>query len=296
MPERGLSQNWLISFGMPKCGTTTLGALLSLGPALAVHNAKEPNDFINEAVGGLPRLSGYHITDATRWLVDFSTQYGMPRHRGEVLDKLAALGLLERTRFILSLRPPEALARSYFEHLTTRSGLTTTANAEEIRARITGATDFVAALDALTARVAAEQIYVVKFQDLIGVETQRETMSALSDWLGLAPIVPKDAIQRNTAGQARRYPGPLEALAGRLRHFDAVRGLPPELRSRISRLLSRRAPATAESFDPRLWTDAALLTQSSALYAALSTGPLPTARPTGVPLTNDPTGKDLCST
>jgi len=269
--------DWLFSFGMPKCGTTTLGALLALGPGLALHNAKEPNDFISESVEDLPRLSGYKITNATRWLVDLSTQYGMPRYRDEVLDKIAALGLLKRARFVLSMRPPEAVASSYFEHLTTRSGLTATDDSEEIRSRIDGATDFITVLDTLIARVKPEQIYVVKFEDLIGIEAQRHTMAGLSDWLGVAPIVPTAAMERNTAGQARSYPSSLETLAGRIRQLDAIRRLSPGLRSRISRLLTQRVTRPTESFCPRLWTDPGLLSRSSELYAALSTGPLPSA-------------------
>lgn len=273
------SYDWLFSFGMPKCGTTTLGALLALSPGLALHNAKEPNDFITKSVEDLPRLSGYRITDATRWLVDLSTQYGMPSYRDEVLDKMAALGLLNRARFVLSVRPPKALAGSYFEHLTTRSGLTATKDSEEIRGRIDGATDFTTVLDTLIARVTPEQIYVVKFEDLIGFEAQRRTMAGLSDWLGVAPIVPTEAMERNTAGQARSYQSSLETLAGRIRQLDSVRLLSPGLRSRISRLLSRQVSRPTESFCPGRWTDAALLSRSSELYAALSTGPLPQAGP-----------------
>lgn len=274
------SFDWLFCFGMPKCGTTTLGALLALNPGLAVHNAKEPNDFITEPVEGLPRLSGYKMMESTIWLVDLSTQYGMPSYRDEVLDKMATLGLLNRARFVLCFREPEALARSYFEHLTTRSGLSAIKNSEEIRRRLHGAMDFVTVLDTLIARVTPEQIYVVKFEDLIGIEAQRRTIASLSEWLGVAPVVPTDVMKRNTAEQARSYPILLDALAGGIRQLDFVRFLSPQLRSRISRLLTRRVSRPTESFCPDVWTDTGLLLRSSEVYAALSTGPLP---PSGLP-------------
>ncbi|MFD0982575.1 sulfotransferase domain-containing protein [Tropicimonas aquimaris] len=272
---------WLLLFGMPKCGTTSLGAILDCSPVLAVHSQKEPNDFIERCPGGLPKISGYAATDATQYFVDFSTQYGMPRHRDRVLENLCSLGLLPTAKFIVSLREPHALAKSYFGHLTSRSGLKSKTDGDEIRDRIIGATDFVPVLDTLLAQVESENVFVVKFEDLLGLEAQTRTSLALSNWLDIPAIEFVSVKKSNVASDARRYPVVIEKLAKVVRKADIVRRLPPNFRRRVSRSLSYRVSNDDTHFELDRWTDGRILARSAAFYELLSTGPYDPANKLG---------------
>ena len=272
---------WLMSMGMPKCGTTTLAGLLDLQPCLAVHAQKEPDDFLHLEKGEVPSLSGYTVDADTRYLVDFSTMYGLPGNRTRVLENLSAIGALEDTRFILSLRDPAELARSFFDHMRARRGYDPVRDEAQIRADLAGALDFRSAIAELRQTVGADSLFLIKIDDLRTLEGQRAILAAISDWLGIPVEQPHHVISRNRQGSARRYVGALAPAIMAVRRSPLVRSMPAGLRQSLSRFVSEPATAPEVEFCLSEWTDAETVARSTAIYRASRTGPLSAQSRTG---------------
>lgn len=270
--ETGAS--WLLCMGMPKCGTTTLAAMLAENPCFAVHHQKEPNDFSQDLPGGKPRLSGYSVVPETRFLVDFSTLYGMPWNRKRVLENLGAISEVGDARFILALRDPAALAESFFHHMLSRRGYRPERDAEILRRSIEGAVDFRSALSDLLGCVGAGQVFVTKLEDLSTAALQRQTVAAVSAWLDVPAVFPSERVQSNTRESARRYIPALESLILKVRRMDTVRQLPVGVRQLLGRAVSRPAETEPTEFVLQRWAEPALVREATEIYNCLRTGPL----------------------
>ena len=259
---------WLFGFGMPKCGTTTLSQLLALSAELSLHNAKEPNDFLSDNYTDLPKLSGYKRTQETRYFVDFSTQYGTKSNRDRFIGNLRNSGLIGKSKVVIALRDPEALARSYHRHLQSRTRLSET----EINRRISQALDFEGAIECLDRNFGRGQVFIVKFEDLLSLEAQKRTIDSIFDWLSIQPVPIEGLVSGNIADSARRYPFWLDRLMRRVREIGIIRSVPSSVRSRISGVLTQPAPHYKSIFEPRESLDPQLLDSSYRMYSQLSTG------------------------
>ncbi|GHA85110.1 hypothetical protein GCM10009069_05280 [Algimonas arctica] len=274
MIKTSSNPSWLFSYGMPKSGTTTLSSILGLSPDISVHFAKEPNDFIDRLPSELPNFSGYQIKKTTKYLADFSTQYGTELNRNYFLENLEAVGLLCSSRFIFSLREPRALSKSYFGHLTRQSGLDPKKDASIISNRINSAIDYRSSINLLTAIVKPSQIFVVNFNDLMELDSQQRLANQLCVWLGVPPIKVMEVVRRNTAKTARRYSAPIDKLISSMRRINLVRSLPPNVRSSISYLLSHKINEETIRFDVEEWVNIIRLKDSESFFNNLVSGPL----------------------
>ena len=268
----------LFCFGMPKCGTTSVATLLDAHPAICMHNQKEPGDFLRKPAK--TRLSGYAVTDETRWLADFTTTYGLRGNRDRFFAALHSARIApEKARYILCLRDPSELGRSYLRHIAERRSLDLTAQINFIRAEILSACDFEGAVTCLERKAGAASVFVVRFDDLMGKTAQRQLASALYDWLGLAPYGDIAQVWANVAGSTSRYPSALDRVAGALRRTDLVRSLSPQNRARIRRFFSRSSneqPVPPGLMEETLaWLEEQdLVKRSRAVLARIPVGPL----------------------
>ena len=264
----------LVCMGMPKCGTTTLAHLLDQQSALSVHTQKEPNDLLEVPLGEELPLAGYRITESTRFLVDFSTIYGMASNRDRSFEFLRAAGLIGRTKAIVCLRNGAGLAESFFRHMVTRRGYDPDADAEKIRSEIADTLDYREALRDVGQALGEENVFVTKLEDLKDHEGQTRTLRKICDWLGVEMEKVQSSAALNAHGTARRFHPALHDLMMRLRRSSVVKSLPPSVRKSGARLLTRPAGTTDAAFDLASWTDARTLRDSDALYDRLRTGPL----------------------
>ncbi|MDE1466893.1 hypothetical protein [Aurantiacibacter sp. D1-12] len=261
----------LLSMGMPKCGTTTLAALLDTNPAFSVHNLKEPEDFL----GGDPAkidLSGYRRGSEVKYLVDMSTQYGMGPNRQTVFNNLKATNALDATWFVLCLREPEALAASYFRHIQVRRGWDPVEDKGRIGTELRQSTAFRSAIVEILEHVSADRLFVTKLEDLSDAASQETSMTGLSRWLGVAPVFTDEAVKANHKEGYREYHPALAGLLGALRGGWLGRQVPPRWRRKVHRLVTRNADREAAEFVAADWLDSEMLADSRAIYLAAETG------------------------
>lgn len=230
----------IFSFGMPKCGTTTVAAMLGQHPEICLHNQKEPGDFLVPERAG--RLSGYATTEKTRYLADFTTTYGTAENRSRFFSLLRSTNLSpEDMRYILCVRDPIALARSYLLHIAERKRINIGAEMYSVRHQILCACDMEGAMDALIEEAGPSRVFLVRFDDLLTEEGQCNLARQLYGWLGVSQIPLVKPLWENSQGSLTLYPRILVGVAASVRNTDLVRNLQPHLRGSIRRLLSRPA-------------------------------------------------------
>lgn len=267
----------LFCFGMPKCGTTTVSALLAAHPAISLHNQKEPGDFLQDP----PRtsLSGYEVSPQTRWLADFTTTYGLSDRRDTFFSGLRAAGIDPRqARFVLCLREPADMAHSYLRHIVERRCVDLTKDLPAIRAEILSACDFGGAIDVLRAEAGPGAAFVVRFDDLTDAARQVRLADQLYTWLGLEVGGEAVAGWANAGGSVSRYPAALDRLAGLVRRTDWVRRMSPQNRARLRGLLSvvpDATPLPQDLVDDTLaWlADRPTIQSACAIFAQTKSGP-----------------------
>ncbi|WP_457936088.1 hypothetical protein [Mesorhizobium sp. 10J20-29] len=243
IPER------VFCFGMPKCGTTTLANLLGAHPAICLHSQKEPRDFLPGGRGN--ELSGYAITSATRYLLDFTTTYGMAGNRDSFFAQLRGASLRpEQMRYILCIREPSDLARSYLLHIARRRGVDVHREIEQVRAEILDACDMTGAVTYLANVAGLQSGFLVHFSDLVTSEGQQRLAGNIFRWLGLPPADIGRPVWSNAAASATRYPSYFAAFAALLRRTNMVRNLPPGFRATLRILVS--SPVQETLIDPPL--------------------------------------------
>lgn len=263
---------------MPKCGTTTVATMLSAHPAICMHSQKEPGDFLRE--NPRFRMSGYTTTDQSRWIADFTTSYGLTGNRARFFRGLRSAGIQpDSARYVLCLRDPADLARSYMNHMAERRGLYIATAMDGVRAEILSACDFDGAVADLEREIDPDHVFIVRFEDLHGKDRQRQLSSALFDWLDLPPLESDAVIWENVQGKSGRYPAFLDPLACLLRRTNLVRNLSPDSRARVRKTFSRTQespPVPTELVDETLaWLEAQdPVLRSRALLSRVATGRL----------------------
>lgn len=268
----------LFCFGMPKCGTTTVAALLNAHPAICLHNQKEPGDFLRQPPN--TSLSGYAQTADTRWLADFTTTYGLTDKRARFFAGLRQTGIDPAdARYVLCLRDPADLCRSYLRHIAERRPINLATDLPAIRAEILSACDFCGAMETLKAEAGAATVFIVRFDDLADNDRQIQIAHSLYRWLGLESSSRVEVVWANAGGSVGRYPPLLDGLAVRVRQIDWVRRLSPKTRARLRGVLSRSPDPqkmAQEIVDETLaWLEVQPTVQASfALLIETATGPL----------------------
>lgn len=255
-----------------------MATLLDAHPAICVHSQKEPCDFLE--VKGRERLSGYAVSDATRWVVDFTTTYGLHGNRDRFFSALRGAGIApEQARFILCIREPTDLARSYLRHIIERRSPREGMRIDAVRAEILSACDFDGAIACLEREAGPEAVFVVRFEDISGEAAQRRLAGQLQEWLGVYPQQNASPVWANAGGSVGRYPAALDRLAGVFRRTDLARRMSPHARARIRQVLSL-APSQAamppEMVEQTLtWLEAQeSVLRSRTVLSQLTTGPL----------------------
>lgn len=278
MTEPAEKPGRLFCFGMPKCGTTTVSGLLDAHPAICLHSQKEPGDFLRS--DATDRLSGYAVDENTRWLADFTTTYGLSDKRDLFFTALRGAGIAPtQARYVLCLRDPVDLGRSYLRHIAERRFIDVTVQVDDVRREILSACDMVGAVEHLQRAGGPDAGFVVVFDDLINEAAQRDLAQELFAWLNLDQPADAASVWANAGGSASRYPAVLDRMAGVLRRTDIVRGLSPATRARLRSLFAR--PTKAQDLPPQLiedtmgWLEEQETVQAArALLQGLRSGPI----------------------
>lgn len=270
----------LFCFGMPKCGTTTVAALLNTHPAICLHSQKEPGDLLRRPV---PRgLAGYQTDTHTRVLADFSTQYGLTGNRARFIEGLSDLGLQAAdARFIVCLRSPKDLARSYLQHISERRHVDLKTDRERIQQEVLSACDFRAALKFLYDQAGSGTAFVLKLEDVADGNRQADLFQRITTWLELPAVEDAVAVWANSVGSVGRYPRLIELLARMVRRTNFQRNMSPEARARIRNAFVRsgRPPALDPLDIEQILTEimaSDVVRDSQELLNTIETGPLAT--------------------
>jgi len=273
-PPVGQGIPYVFGFGMPKCGTTTLAAMLGMHSGVALHSQKEPGDFLLPAyqLSGVP--SGYRVTSSTRYLLDFTTQYGVRGNRERFYSNLASNHLVDCSRVILCLKDPSLLASSYMRHMLLRGHLSFEKHRRELIRDVLAACDFRGAVQFLSQRFAEGSVFVVRFDDLICDDRQEQVVQEIFSWLSLRPHPIGEKCWENATSVADRYPLGLGKLAARVRRTSTVRNMSPVLTNRIRRALSVPVDRSLDVVDSVSWSSYAEIADAACLYGSISSGPL----------------------
>lgn len=228
----------LFCFGMPKCGTTSVAALLDSHPAICLHAQKEPGEFLHRPVE--KSLAGYRTSEETQFLADFTTHYGLRGNRERFVEGLELAGIVPRdARYVICLRDPQDLAASYLRHIAERRWIEGEAQLAAVADEVASACDFAGALSFLIERAGHEAIFVAKFTDIADEQGQKALMANFCDWLDLSTARFAEPIWANAAGSIGRYPPQIESLAIRFRRTDLAKALSPQIRGRIRNVFVR---------------------------------------------------------
>jgi hypothetical protein len=217
----------LFCLGAPKCGTTTLAALLDQSPDIALGRKKEPHFFSrlvrSEAGEPVSRpdetdyREGFADAAGARFRLDASTSYLV--RASAVLPRI--LDRQPDARFLVCLRSPVEMAISLFDENRVQ-GLEPEADFERAW-RICRATDgsrgdvrrphdplllrydlacrLGQQLDAVLAYVPAPRLRVVFLSDM--ADGGQELSDSLADWLGVARWTQAAPIQKNSRRRQR---------------------------------------------------------------------------------------------
>jgi hypothetical protein len=261
--------------GAAKSGTTTLYRWLTAQPEVFHARPKEPHYFSGAWRRG-PDWYESIYADAPQGSVagDASTSYTDPAQAVVAAERMAAV--LPDARLIYVVRHPIERALSHYRHerRRARTALSWAEVSADQHGRVVGSSFYHARLAPYIERYPAEQICVVRFEDLVA--TDGPGWTRVLTHLGLAP--------RPAPGTAHNVTAAAPALPPLLRRLSDARKrgrfpTPPRAaRAAGRRLIRRRSRPFADPVDDSdvlpAPTEAALWADVARLEAWLGTGPL----------------------
>jgi hypothetical protein len=265
-------QNFSFIFccGFPKCGTTTIAALLDCFDECSLHMLKEPNYFLeNRAI--TPSYLDQFPDKTAKYLVDFSTFYGLRSKRSQVLANMTAAGAMDKARFIVCIRNPVEQAASYLKHISIRRR----DRPSSMQFALEEAQDFRGCIEDLLSHSNHQGAFIIKFEELQSQEQQHRLLNQLGMWLGLAELTaPPKPLKLNAVDDYAEYSGGTQKIVGLIKKLGLGKFLTLQQRQALRNRFGVKK--TGYVFTPADLAILGALDYRDALgfYSAVTTGPI----------------------
>ncbi|BAM02224.1 sulfotransferase domain-containing protein [Phycisphaera mikurensis] len=239
--------------GAQKAGTTSLFFDLRAQPSLFVPDGKELRVLLEDEDDRVRALYERHFAQAPAGQLrgDCSTDYAKRTEHPGVPERARRL-LGADTRLIYMLRDPVQRLLSHHHHECNRGEPLPLADALDAWPRLVDNSRYAFQAEAWLEHFSADRLLVVFFEDF--VRDRAAVVERCCTFLGsgFSPEAVGDAVHNRSSGKARAD-APVQRLRKLPLYQSVVRPLVPlELRLKIVRALSPKAPKRASTLDPVL--------------------------------------------